>query len=100
MTTPSICWYMILSKLNSTDSVALCKSLQNVSLEKLGGVKSLLYKTSAQILIVSSNGILGNKLLMSTEQRKVDSGLRLRIVRAKVRESLTQMVKKYKSKTG
>ena len=70
MATPSI----MLSKLNSTDLVA-----QNLSLEKLEGVKLLLFRASAQILTVSSSRTLMNKLLMSKEQSKVDSGLRLQI---------------------
>ena len=76
MATPSICWYMKLSKLNSTDLVALHTSQQNMSLKKLGGVKLLLYIASVQILIISSSVTLVNKLLMSKEQTKVGSGLR------------------------
>ena len=70
MATPSICWYMMLSQLNSTALIALYISWQNVSLEKLGGVKLLLYKASALLC-----GALVNKLLMSRKQRKIDSEL-------------------------
>ena len=51
------------------------------------------------MLIVLSIGTLVNKLLMSKEQKKIASGLRLQIVREKVKESLTQLVE-YKSKTA
>ena len=42
MATPSICWYMTLLKLNSTEVVTVCRSSTNTSHGKGGGVRLLL----------------------------------------------------------
>ena len=51
------------------------------------------------MLIASSSGTFVKKQLISKEQRKVASKIRLRIVQANVKESVTKLVE-YKSKTG
>ena len=56
--TPSICRYMTLLKLNLTNLVAVCMSSIKTSRGKDGAIRSLSYKESTQILIVSARGRL------------------------------------------
>ena len=69
--TPSVCLYMMLLKLNSTPDVALFISSMKTALEISGcASESLQYKTSAQILMVSSSGTFVKRLEMSKEHMK------------------------------
>ena len=71
MATLSICLYILLLKLNSTEVEAMFISSIKTSLSIIGGVKLLSYKESAQIWIVSPNGMLVKRLEISKEHKKV-----------------------------
>ena len=67
MATPSICRYMLLLKLNSTEEVAICINSTKMSRGKDGcGKTLLLYRASAQLSMVSA------RLEMSKEQGKTE----------------------------
>ena len=89
--TPSICLCIILLKLNSTEHVAVCINSTNILRRKGGGVRTLLYRASAQISIVSARGTSVKRLETSKEQRKTEGERsELRRVSTKVKESLMQ----------
>ena len=69
--TRSICLYIFLFKLNSTEVVTVFISSIETSLSMPGGVKLFLCEESAQIWIVSINGMLVKRLEISNEHRKV-----------------------------
>ena len=60
--TPSICLYIVLLKLNSTDDVALSISAINTAWGMGGAEERSLYKASAYMPIVSLRGTLINRL--------------------------------------
>ena len=62
--TPSICRYMLLLKLNSTEEVASCINSTKMSRGNDGYDKTLLYRASAQICMVSTSGTLVKRLEM------------------------------------
>jgi len=61
---------MLLLKLNSTEEVASCINSTKMSRGKDGFGKTLLYRASAQIRMVTASGTLVKRLEMSMEQRK------------------------------
>jgi len=94
MATPSICRYMLLLKLNSTEEVASCINSTKVSLGKDGfGKTLLLHRASEQICMVSASGTLVKRLEMSKEQRKTEEGEKVKFLTSftKVKESDTQL---------
>ena len=93
MATPWICRYMLLLKLNSTEEVASCIDSTKMSRGKDGWGKSLLYRASAQICMVSASGTLVKRLEMSKERRKTDEGEKVKFLTSstKVKESDTQL---------
>ena len=94
MVTPSICRYMLLLKLNSTEEVASCINSTKMSRRKDGFRKTLLLcRASAQVCMVSARGTLVKRLEMSKEQRKTEEGEKVKFLTssAKVKESDTQL---------
>jgi len=94
MATPSICRYMLLLKLNSTEEVPSCINSTKMSRGKSGfGKTLLLYRASAQICMVSASGTLVKRLEMSMEQRKTEVGEKVKFLTSstKVKESDTQL---------
>ena len=92
--TPSICRYMLLLKLNSTEEVASCINSTKMSRGKGGfGKTLLLYRASARICMVSASGTLVKRLEMSKEQRKTEVGENVKLLTSstKVKESDTQL---------
>jgi len=93
MATPSICRYMLLLKLNSTEEVASCINLTKMLRGNDGfGKTLLLYRASAQICMVSASGTLVKRLEMSKEKRKTEEGEKVKFLTSstKVKESDTQ----------
>ena len=68
--TPSVCLYMVLLKLNSTEDVALFINSTNTSFGMTGRELDWSWRASEQILMVSSRGTLVNKLDTSKEHMK------------------------------
>ena len=94
MATPSICRYMLLLKLNSTEEVASCINSTKMSCGKGGcGKTLLLYRASAQICMVSASGTLVKRLEMSKEQKKTEVGEKVKFLASstKLKESDTQL---------
>ena len=89
MATPSICRYMLLLKLNSTEEVASYINSTKMSRGKDGfGKTLLLYRASAQICMVSASGTLVKRLKMS---KKTEEGKKVKFLTStKVKESDTQ----------
>ena len=90
MATPSICRYMLLLKLNSTEEVAICINSTKMSRGKDGcGKTLLLYRVSAQVCMVSASGTLVKRLEMSKEQGKTEEGEKVKFLTSstKVKES-------------
>jgi len=90
MATPSICRYMLLLKLNSTEEVVSCINSTKMSRGKDGfGKTLLLYRASGQICIVSASATLVKRLEMSKEQRKTEEGEKVKFLTSstKVKES-------------
>jgi len=93
MATPSICRYMLLLKLNSTEEVARCISSTKMLRGKDGfGKTLLLYRASVQICVVSASATLVKRLDMSKEQRKTE-GEKVKFLTSftKLKESNTQL---------
>ena len=68
---PSVCFYMMSLKLNSTPNVALFISSMNTALEISGcASESSQCKASAQMFMVSSSGTFVKRLEMSKEHMK------------------------------
>ena len=94
MATPSICRYMLLLKLNSTEEVASCINSTKMSCGKDGfGKTLLLYRASVQICMVSASGTLVKRLRMSKGQRKTEEGEKVKFLTSstKVKESDMQL---------
>ena len=86
--TPSVCLYMVLLKLNSTEDVALFINSTNTCFGMTGWELDWSQRASEQILMVSSRGTLVNKLDTSKEHTKtLGSMSRFCIVLGNVNES-------------
>ena len=91
--TPSISRCIILLTLNSTEEVAVCISLTKIARVKGGGVSSPLYRTSAQISIVSASGTLVKGCRRHRSRETTDGGkLKVLTLSAKAKKSETQWV--------
>ena len=88
MATTSVCLYIVLLKLISTDKVAVISSSMRNALKIVKSVQC--YTWSVQISMISIQVIFANRLEMSKKQRGVGFGSKLGwyIVLAKVKEFL------------